>query len=143
MNKTKRALSLIMAICMLISLMPAAFAAEGYEFAYWADATGNVLSTKTEETGAEVKAEPTVVLDTINGEHFLTYNVPAGYTKLEAGILFAESGKPTIGSFHSKATEKTGSGQFTAKPNGTDDTIARGYMIFRDSDNSIRVIYAD
>jgi len=112
-----------------------------YEKSFTFDVYGDI--TLTEETGAEVKAEPTVVLDTINGEHFLTYNVPAGYTKLEAGILFAESGKPTIGSFHSKATEKTGSGQFTAKPNGTDDTIARGYMIFRDSDNSIRVIYAD
>ena len=112
-----------------------------YEKSFTFDVYGDI--TLAEETGAEVKAEPTVVLDTINGEHFLTYNVPAGYTKLEAGILFAESGKPTIGSFHSKATEKTGSGQFTAMPNGTDDTIARGYMIFRDRDNSIRVIYAD
>ncbi len=55
---------------------------------------------------------------------------------------FANSGKPTIGSFYAKATEKTGSGQFTAKPNGN-ETVARGYIIFRDANGSVRVIYAD
>ena len=90
----------------------------------------------------EAEAIPTVILDTVDGDHFLTYNVPAGFTKLEAGILFAESGNPTIGSFYAKATEKTGSGQFTAKPN-KDESVARGYIIFRDASGSVRVIYAD
>lgn len=112
-----------------------------YEKTFKFDVYGDI--TLTEVTGEPVSAVPTVVLDIVGGEYFLTYNVPAGYKKIEAGILFSESGKPDIGSFYSKATEKTGSGQFTAMPNGTKDTIARGYMIFRDADNSIRVIYAD
>ncbi len=112
-----------------------------YEKTFEFDVYGDI--TLTEVTGEPVSAVPTVVLDIVGGEYFLTYNVPAEYTKIEAGILFSESGKPDIGSFYSKATEKTGSGQFTAMPNGTKDTIARGYMIFRDADNSIRVIYAD
>lgn len=100
---------------------------------------GNMEFTKVCE-GAD-EAIPTVILEKVDGEYFLTYNVPAGYTKVEAGILFANSGTPTIESFYAKATEQTGSGQFTAKPNES-ETIARGYIIFKNG-TDIRVIYAD
>lgn len=111
---------------------------KSFTFHVWGDIT------LTEVTGEEAAAEPTAVLDMVGGEYFLTYNAPAGYTKLEAGILFSESGTtPDIGSFYSKAAERTDSGQFTAKPNGLTDTTARGYMIFRDGEDKIRVIYAD
>lgn len=101
----------------------------------------DVTLTKVCEGAAE--KVPTVVLDTVNGENFLIYNVPTGYTKIEAGILFAESGTPDIGSFHAKATEKTSSGQFTAKPNDDEKNIARGYMIFKNPEGQIRVIYSN
>ena len=104
------------------------------------DVYGNISLAKV--CDGAVDAIPTVVLDKVGGEYFLTYEVPAGYTKLEAGILFAESGTPTIGSFNSKATEKTGSGQFTAKA-AVGEAIARGYIIFRDASGGIRVIYAE
>ena len=97
----------------------------------------------TEVTGEAMEKAPVAVLDTVGGELFLTYSVPEGYTKLEAGILFAKSGKPEVGSFHSKAAEKTGSGQFTAKPYGDGDGIARGYIIYRDSYGDTRVVYSD
>ena len=97
----------------------------------------------TEVTGEAVEKAPVAVLDTVGGELFLTYSVPAGYTKLEAGILFAKAGKPEVGSFHSKSAEKTGSGQFTAKPYGDGDGIARGYIIYRDSYGDTRVVYSD
>lgn len=110
-----------------------------YNASFTFNVYGDITLTKVCEGAAE--AIPTVVLDTIGGEYFLTYNVPAGYTKIEAGILFATSGTPDITSFYAKATEKTGSGQFTAKPNGS-EAIARGYVIFRDASGNIRVIYA-
>ncbi len=99
--------------------------------------------TLTEVCEGAKNAEPAVALDAIGESYFLGYTVPAGYQKIEAGILFSKDGKPTIGSFHSKASEKTGSGQFTAKSSGDGETIARGYLIFKNTDGSIRVIYAD
>ena len=111
-----------------------------YDASFSFNVYGDMTLTKVCEGAAD--KVPTVVLDKVEGEYFLAYNVPAGYAKLEAGILFAESGTPTIGSFYAKATEKTGSGQFTAKPNGS-EPIARGYLIFRDASGSVRVIYAD
>ena len=102
---------------------------------------GNVVLTEVCE-GAK-KAQPTVALDVIGDNYFIGYTVPAGYTKIEAGIIFGDGFTPTVASFHSKASEKTGSGQFTAKSSGDGETIARGYLIFKTTDGSIRVIYAD
>ena len=41
-----------------------------------------------------------------------------------------------------KAVAKEGTGQFTAKKGDGNETVARGYLMFRDRDG-IRVIYAD
>ena len=86
-------------------------------------------------------AVPTVALEKRDGAYFLTYNVPAGYTKLEAGILFSKSGTPRVGASYSKAIERTGTGQFTAKPMGEGDEVARGYVMYTDG-NNVYVIYA-
>jgi len=112
-----------------------------YEKSFTFNVYGDI--TLTEEVGDAEEKLPVVILDKKNGDNFLTYSVPAGYTKIEAGILFSESGKPSIGSFYSKATEKTGSGQFTAKPYGANDTVAIGYIMFRDAENNIRVMYSE
>ncbi|MBQ7119060.1 MAG: hypothetical protein IJO09_02490, partial [Oscillospiraceae bacterium] len=84
-----------------------------------------------------------VAISNIGDNYFIAYDVPAGYTLVEAGIVFADTGMPEVGSFYSKAIAKTGSGQFTAKKGDGTESVARGYVMFRDSDNSIRVIYAD
>ena len=102
---------------------------------------GNVALTEVCE-GAK-KAQPAVALDVIGEDYFLGYTIPAGYTKIEAGILFSKSGIPTVKNFYSKATEKTGSGQFTAKSSGNGETVARGYLIFKNPDGNIRVMYTD
>ena len=108
-----------------------------YSFYIW----GNVALT--EVTEGEVTVAPTVAIDNSGDSFFISYNVPEGYTLIEAGIVFAKSGKPEIGSFNSKAIAKMGTGQFTAKKGEDAETVARGYVMFKDSDNSIRVIYAD
>ena len=100
---------------------------------------GNMTLTAA-YAGAKTAA-PTVALEEANGSYFLTYSVPAGYTKIEAGIIFSKSGTPRVSACHSKAIERTGSGQFTAKSMGEGDDIARGYVMYTDG-NSIFVIYA-
>ena len=124
-------------------------------FSYWT-IDGNIISydksftfrvygnvTLTEVCEGAKKAQPTVALDVIDDNYFIGYTVPAGYTKIEAGILFGNGFTPTVGSFYAKAAEKTGSGQFTAKAADSSATVARGYIIFKSIDGSIRVIYAD
>ena len=108
-----------------------------YSFYIW----GNVALT--EVTEGEVTVAPTVAISNNGESYFISYNVPTGYTLIEAGIVFAKSGSPEIGSFNSKAIAKMGTGQFTAKKGEDAETVARGYVMFKDSDDSIRVIYAD
>ncbi|MBQ9985208.1 MAG: S8 family serine peptidase, partial [Oscillospiraceae bacterium] len=96
-----------------------------------------------------VIAKPTVVLDKgADTADFLIYSVPNGYTIVDAGIVFGKTGeKPRIASFRSKASvkelPKKSFGQFTSLPGDPSHTVARGYLIFRDPDNVIRVIYSD
>ena len=94
--------------------------------------------------GSSDEAIPSVVLSYDNGAYFMIYNVPAGYTKVEAGILFSASGTPTIGSYGSKAFARRegNNGQFTASPYSESQTTARAYLIFRDGDGVNRVIYS-
>ncbi|MBQ7119561.1 MAG: hypothetical protein IJO09_05045 [Oscillospiraceae bacterium] len=108
-----------------------------YSFYIW----GNVALT--EVTEGDVTVAPTVAIDNSDDNYFISYNVPEGYTLIEAGIVFAKSGKPEIGSCNSKAIAKKGTGQFTAKKGEDAETVARGYVMFRDSDENVAVIYAD
>ena len=111
-----------------------------YEKSFSFDIYGN--AELTEICDGEAEALPSVALDVINNEYFIIYNVPQGYTRIEAGILFGDGAAPSVGGFNSKASEKTGSGQFTAKPSGKEDNLfARGYLLFRDSEGAVRVIY--
>ncbi|MBQ2743045.1 MAG: hypothetical protein IJF32_09595, partial [Oscillospiraceae bacterium] len=102
---------------------------------------GNITLTEICE-GAK-RAQPTVALDVIGENYFLGYTVPAGYVKIEAGILFAKSGTPTIINFNSKASEKTGSGQFVAQASTDGETIARGYVVFKNPEGETRVMYTN
>ena len=77
----------------------------------------------------------------------IEYEVPEGYTKLEAGIVFNNLGNPaspTITSFTSKATAKSAlsRGQFTAMGE-ENDNVVRGYLIYKDNSGNTYVIYAD
>ncbi len=110
---------------------------------YEKDYTFNVYGdiTLTEVTDETMAKAPVLVLDKVDGNYFLTYDA-GNYELVEAGILFAKTGTPEIGSYNSKAIAVKGTGQFTAQPSIENESIARGYMICKDG-NSYKVIYAD
>ena len=93
---------------------------------------------------------PTVVLDATanNDAYMIEYDVPAGYTKIEAGIIFGESA-PTITGFYTKAASKSTAahGQFTAERNPNEDAdmqaVVLGYLIYKDASGNIKVAYSD
>ena len=62
---------------------------------------------------------------------------------VEVGILFGDSSDISVESCMYKATsqKKLSHGQFTAKPNG-DETVARGYLIYKDG-TEYKVVYSD
>ncbi len=110
-----------------------------YTFSVWGDT--NVVAVCD---GAKT-AEPTVILDSEDGLYMTEYSLPEGYIFIEAGIVFSDSGTPSINSCTSKASSKKLSGlhgQFTAKPSGN-ETIARGYVIYKDVDGHLIASYAD
>ncbi len=114
------------------------FYGETYTYHMW-DATD--IKSHTDD----IVAVPTVVLDDpASGAYMIEYCVPEGYTKLEAGILFAKSGTPIIGSFSSKAASQSDSrhGQFTAQAD-TGEIVVRGYLVYEDKDGNKKVIYAE
>ena len=92
-----------------------------------------------------VKAVPTVVIEKNLGAAFITYDTPAGYERIETGIIFGPTAEITVNSANSKANaQKTAAfGQFTAKPyNSGDVDAATAYLIYNDN-GTYRVIYAD
>ena len=111
-----------------------------YEFHAWSGSSEIVSHSD------EIEIKPVVVLDddTINGAYMIEYDVPAGYTKLEVGIVFGSGA--TVGSYQSKAVSKSAQsvrhGQFTASPK-TDGDAATGYIIFENSLGEIKVAYSD
>lgn len=135
------------------------YKASGENFSYWVvnDGSNRIVSYDAEisfRLWADIAlkavyndakaAVPTIVLDEENGSYFIAYIIPAGYTPVSAGIVFAKSGTPAVNSCYSRAVSEkvSNQGQFTARPNGT-ESVARGYLMFKDSDNNIRVIYAE
>ncbi len=96
-----------------------------------------------------VIAKPTVVLDTgADKAKFLIYAVPEDYKIVDAGIVFGKSDEnPRVASFRSKASAKKPAersiGQFTSLPGDETHTRARGYLIYKDASETIRVIYSD
>ena len=114
------------------------FYGETYTYHMW-DATA--IESHTDD----IVAVPTVILDDpANGAYMIEYCVPEGYTKLEAGILFAKSGSPIIGSFSSKAASQSDSrhGQFTAQADDGENVV-RGYLVYEDKLGNKKVIYAE
>lgn len=91
----------------------------------------------------EAKAIPTVVIDKNLGAAFITYDTPAGYERIETGIIFGNSAAIDVNIAYSKASAMNTAafGQFTAKPMAG-ETYARGYQIFK-KDGIIRVIYTE
>ena len=135
------------------------YKATGDNFSYWVvnDGSERIVSYDAEIsfrlwTDIALKAVyndaktavPTIVLDKEDDAYFIAYIVPEGYTAISAGIVFAKNGTPTVNSCFSRAVSESVSsqGQFTARPN-SDESVARGYVMFRDSAGNIRVIYAD
>ncbi|MBQ9985788.1 MAG: hypothetical protein IJP38_05720 [Oscillospiraceae bacterium] len=94
-------------------------------------------------------AVPTVVLDKVSAdEYFIHYEVPTGYTAVDAGIVFGTSDNVTVDSTDgSKASvKKAGAkGQFTAAPHkdAAANTVARGYVMYRDTNNNLRILYTE
>ena len=79
----------------------------------------------------------------------IEYNA-AGYTVVEAGILFGESdaAKPRVDSYVSKAssTRHDNHSQFASAPSGEaeaeDESVVRGYLIYSDG-KTTKVVYSD
>ncbi|MBQ2841318.1 MAG: hypothetical protein IJE70_08240 [Oscillospiraceae bacterium] len=116
-----------------------------YQYFVW-DPTGITLSK------AKLLSKRPIVLldDPANGAYMIEYDEGNG-TALEAGLIFGTSAEINIGSYYAKAKTKEGKahGQFAAKPasgaNVTDgmQTYVRGYLIYKDSSGTIRVLYTD
>ncbi len=114
---------------------------ENYTYYAW-NGTSEIVSHTD-----SVEKVPVIVLDDtpLNGARMIEYDVPDGYTKLEAGILFG-SNDSTITSFSSKAVLKNtlAHGQFTAQPYDSSDAgRARGYLIYKDSSGATHIIYSE
>ncbi|MBQ2742338.1 MAG: hypothetical protein IJF32_05985, partial [Oscillospiraceae bacterium] len=90
-------------------------------------------------------AVPTVVLDNIGDEYFICYEVPNGYTAIDAGIVFGSRNPRVDSTDGSKASvrEVKSKGQFTAVPHpDAASDAACGYIMYKvDATGDIRVIY--
>lgn len=114
--------------------------AKNYTFYAWGGAS--VIEKHTDA----VEAKPVVVLDDdkVDGAYMIEYDVPAGYTKVEAGIVFGNTSSIEVNSCLSKAVSRRNDshGQFTASPNGS-ETVARGYIIYKNSAGEYKIVYSD
>ena len=109
-----------------------------YTFYVWDDAT-----VKTSSEGHEL---PIVVLDAkVKDNNFMIEYDNAGKEIVEVGILFGNAGSvPTVSSCYENMNsqrENVSHGQFTARADQY--TNARGYLIYRDNDDSFKVIYSE
>lgn len=124
-------------------------------FSYWTR-NGNIVSYNPEYTfyawqdDAEVvavkngatTAKPVALLEKYGDAFMFEYEIPAGCTRVEAGIVFGNSSSISVESCMAKAVSRknVSHGQFTAK---SDYTYARGYVIYKDGANVLRVAYSD
>ena len=102
---------------------------------------GNAEITSVFDESA--KAIPTVVIEKNLGAAFITYDTPAGYERIETGIIFGPTAEITVNSANSKANaQKTAAfGQFTAKPASVGGTVARGYLVYEEN-GAYKVVYS-
>ncbi|MBE6965580.1 MAG: hypothetical protein E7441_06055 [Ruminococcaceae bacterium] len=115
-----------------------------YEFFKWLNEVGEIKAY-------DVKVEdqiPLVVLEESNGVYMIEYD-EGEYDIVEAGILFGSDAAVDVESAYSKATVKRllPHGQFTAAPiaNATAglQSSARGYVMYRDTEENIKVVYSN
>ncbi len=115
---------------------------ETYTYYVW-DSTA-ITSSADEVT----EQNPIVYLDDpANGAYMIEYDEGNG-TALEAGLLFGKTAEITVSDCYAKAKTQSAKahGQFTAKPEGKTtgmEKYVRGYLIYKDTENVIRVIYTD
>ncbi|MBQ7120332.1 MAG: hypothetical protein IJO09_08970, partial [Oscillospiraceae bacterium] len=113
---------------------------ESYTYYVWGE---------TEITSSDVEVEeklPIAVLNASNDSYMLEYD-SAGYEIVDAGILFGDDTHNTVNACYYKAKVKNikAHGQFTAKKSVDTEfpqTSVRGYVMFKDTDGAIRVIYS-
>ncbi len=140
------------------------FADEGRKFSYWKK-DGKVVSYDKNYSffvwdAADIEAVydeavtpvPTIFLDarTVSGARMIEYNVPEGYTKIEAGIIFkGDAESLAVNSCYSKAvSQRSGAhGQFSAAPSNVDsgmETAVKGYLIYKEDGTDVyKVIYSE
>ena len=108
-------------------------------------------STAITSSDAEIPEEKPLILldDPANGAYMIEYDEGNG-TALEAGLIFGKTADITVSSCYTKANTSFAKahGQFTAKPateNVTEgmQNYVRGYLVYRDKENVIRIIYTD
>jgi|GEM_PF-2559592 len=114
------------------------------EYIFYANGIDDAITPVYE---GDFVVKPIAVLESYNGQYMLEYDVPEGFTKLEAGIIYGNT-TPKVNSYYSKAVvqNEDAHGQFTAIPNGKDagmETVARGYVVYKTADGCIGVAYSD
>lgn len=117
---------------------------DSYNFYQWKDVPTITFGTN------EIENNPIVVLDEekVDGAYMIEYDKGNASEIIEVGILFGSDADIVIGSTDgSKAVsrrngDENGHGQLCAKPSSNGNSgYARGYMVYRGTDNKVYVIY--
>lgn len=114
-----------------------------YTFLTWLNGDA-AIEKNTEEISDKI---PLAVLESNGSAYMLEYD-KGEYEVVEAGILFGSTDSIDVKSAYSKAMvkrleENGGHGQMTATSMGTaNETYARGYVMYKDKNDKIKVIYS-
>ncbi|MBQ6845655.1 MAG: Ig-like domain-containing protein [Oscillospiraceae bacterium] len=114
----------------------------GDTYTYYVWSATSITSSDVEVT----EKLPIAVLNASGDAYMLEYD-SAGYEIVDAGILFGDDTHNTVNACYYKAKVKNikPHGQFTAKKSVDTEfpqTSVRGYVMFKDTDGAIRVIYS-
>ena len=111
---------------------------KSYTFYAWQ----NNASITSVNNGA-VEAEPVAVLDEFGDGYMLEYEIPEGCTRLEVGIIFGDRASISVDSCFAKAvSQKTDTRGFFTVSADDDLTVAKGYVIYRDLQGAVKVVYS-
>ncbi len=111
---------------------------KSYTFYAWQ----NNASITSVNNGA-VEAEPVAVLDKFEDGYMLEYEIPEGCTRLEVGIIFGDRASISVDSCFAKAvSQKTDTRGFFTVSADDDLTVAKGYVIYRDLQGAVKVVYS-
>ncbi len=113
----------------LVSLM------KSYTFFAWGDEAVEKVCGATVTSNDR---KPQVVLFKRGNDYMLELVACEDVVVIEKGILFADSGTPTIGSAITKAKSNSDKKQFTAS---STYSVARAYLVYRDGDD-VKVVYS-